>query len=73
MNPIVRAIKATYNFFAGDMIILGAVIAAFVIGALLVNVVHTPNVVNALVFIAFIVGGLSLTLGRELRGRPRLR
>jgi hypothetical protein len=73
MNPIVRAIKATYNFFAGDMIILSAVIAAFVICALLVNAAHAPNVVNALVFIAFIVGGLTLTLGRELRGRPRLR
>ena len=73
MNPIVRAIKATYSFFAGDMIILCAVIAAFVICALLVNVTHTPNVVNALVFIAFIVGGLTLTLGRELRGRQRLR
>jgi hypothetical protein len=73
MSQITRAIKATYAFFAGDVIILVAVLLAFVVGALLVNVAKVPNPVTAVVFVAFIVGGLTLTLGRELQGRPRQR
>ncbi len=73
MNRVTRAIKATYNFFAGDMIILVAGIAGFVVAALIVNAAHAPNVVDAVIFVAFIVGGLTLTLRRELGGRPRLR
>jgi undecaprenyl pyrophosphate phosphatase UppP len=73
MNRITGAIKATYTFFAGDMIILIAVIVAFILGALLYNVAHTPNPVTAAVFVAFIVGGLTVTLRRERGDRPRLR
>lgn len=73
MNRITGAIKATYNFFAGDMIILVAVIAAFVLVALLVHVVQTANPVSAVVFVVFIVGGLTVTLRRERGDRPRLR
>ncbi len=73
MNRIAGAIKATSNFFAGDMIILLAVILAFILGALLVNVAQTPNPVTAVVFVAFIVGGLVVTLRRERGDRPRLR
>ncbi|HEU5438779.1 MAG TPA: hypothetical protein VFU88_05780 [Ktedonobacterales bacterium] len=73
MNRIVGALKATYTFFAGDAIILGGVALAFIAGTLLVRVLQAPNALSALVFVALIVAGLVLTLGRELRGRPRTR
>jgi hypothetical protein len=66
MNQIASAAKATYNFFAGDAIILSAVLLAFVLGLVLVHVAHAPNPLVAVVFIALIVGGLVLTLSREL-------
>ena len=73
MSRITGAVKAAYNFFAGDAILLVAVLAAFVIGGLLVRAVKAPNVLVAVIFVALIVGGLATTLGRELRGRPRQR
>jgi len=73
MSRIMGAVKAAYNFFAGDAILLVAVLAAFVIGGLLVRAVKAPNVLVAVIFVALIVGGLATTLGRELRGRPRQR
>ncbi len=66
MNQIVSAAKATYYFFAGDAIILSAVLLAFVLGFVLVHVAHAPNPLVAVVFIVLIVGGLVLTLSREL-------
>lgn len=66
MNRVVSAVKAAYNFFAGDAIILSAVLLAFVLGFVLVQVAHAPNPLVAVVFIALIVGGLVLTLSREL-------
>jgi membrane protein DedA with SNARE-associated domain len=71
MNQLVRAIRATYNFFAGDAIILTAVVVAFIAGAVLQSVAHLANVPLAVVFVGVIVLGLVLTLARELRGRPR--
>ena len=71
MNAIVRGLKATYNFFAGDAIILTGVIAAFVIGWLLVHAAKAPNALVGAVFIVLMVGGLAITLGRELAGRKR--
>ena len=73
MNRITGAVKATYNFFAGDAILLVAVLAAFVIGRLLVEAARASNALVAVIFVALIVGGLATTLGRELRGRPRRR
>jgi len=73
MNRIIGALKATYNFFAGDAIILGGVALAFIVGTLLVRVMNAPNALAAIVFVALIVGGLVVTLGRELVGRPRTR
>mgnify|MGYP001438361438 CR=1 FL=1 len=73
MNAITRALKAAYNFFAGDAIILSTVIGAFIAGYVLARRMHAPNVLVAVVFIALIVGGLATTLGRELAGRPRTR
>ncbi len=66
MNRVVSAVKATYYFFAGDAIILSAVLLAFLLGLVLVHVAHAPNPLVAVVFIALVVGGLVLTLSREL-------
>ena len=73
MNAILRALKATYNFFVGDAILLGATAVAFVAGLLLLKLLKAPNPLVAAVFVGCIVGGLALTLGRELRGRARQR
>ena len=73
MNAVLRALKATYNFFAGDVILLAATVIAFVLGLLLVHTFAAPNPLVALVFVGCIVGGLALTMGRELRGRERQR
>ena len=73
MNAVLRALKATYNFFAGDVILLAATVVAFVLGLLLVHSLAAPNALVAVVFVGCIVGGLALTMGRELRGRERQR
>ena len=73
MNRVTGALRATYNFFAGDAIILVGVVLAFVVGALLLNVAHAPNALTAVIFMVIIAGSLALTLGRELAGRPRQR
>ena len=71
MRPLLNAIKATYLFFAGDAILLVAVLLAFGFATLLDQVIKAPNVLVAIIFVALIVGGLGLTLGRELGGRKR--
>ncbi|HEV8192384.1 MAG TPA: hypothetical protein VGP82_13035 [Ktedonobacterales bacterium] len=73
MSRIRNALLATYNFFAGDAIILVAVLLAFVCTGLLVDVFHAPNVLAALVFIVLLLAGLVITLGREAAGRQRTR
>ena len=71
MKRVVSILKATYFFFAGDSILLIAVLLAFGLAALLGKVAQAPDLVVGILFIALIVGGLMLTLGRELRGRLR--
>ena len=71
MKPILNALKATYFFFAGDAILLVAVLLAFAIATLLARLTMTPNPLVAIIFVGLIVGGLALTLGRELGGRKR--
>ena len=71
MKRVVGILKAIYFFFAGDAILLAAVLLAFGLAALLGKVMQAPNVLVAIIFIALIVGGLVLTFGREVRGRPR--
>jgi len=73
MSGIRNGLLATYNFFAGDAIILLAVLLAFLCAGLLIGVLHAPNALAALVFIALLVAGLATTLGREAMGRPRTR
>ena len=72
MNAIVRGLKATYNFFAGDAILLIAVALAFLL-AFALERASLRNELVAVVFVARIVGGLVTTLARELHGRPRQR
>lgn len=68
MNPILRALKATYNFFAGDAILLVATVIAFLLAALLARAAHASNLLVAALFLACIVAGLVTTLARERRG-----
>ena len=72
MQRVLNAIKATYNFFSGDAILLSAVIVAFFLGLALVKL-GAPNALVAVIFVAIIVGGLVVTLRREIAGRPRQR
>lgn len=69
MNTILRAVKAIYNFFAGDMFILASVIAAFVVASLLLGHTTLPNAVVAVIFVALIASGLAVSLGHEVSGR----
>ena len=71
MNRVLGALKATYNFFAGDTIILSSVAVAFILAELLLRALSAPNAVVAVIFVAIIVGGLTATLSRELLGRKR--
>lgn len=65
MNRLVGILLAIYNFFAGDAIILAAVILAFIVGPILAHGVHVANWLVVLIFVACIVAGLTITLGRE--------
>ncbi len=73
MERVLGALKATYNFFSGDAILLSATIIAFGLALLLARVVNAPNALVAVLFVAIIIGGLVVTLGREIAGRPRQR
>ena len=73
MNRVLGALKATYNFFSGDAILLSAAIIAFLLALLLARVVGAPNALVAVLFVVIIIGGLVVTLGREIAGRPRAR
>ena len=76
MNRIVNVIKATYNFFVGDAILLAAVVIAFGLATIIVRVLTSPsfdtrNVIGAILLIAIVVAGLATTLGRELMSRKK--
>ena len=73
MTRILNALKATYNFFSGDAILLSAAIIAFALGLLLTRTLNAPNALVGVVFVAIMVAGLAITLGREVAGRPRQR
>ncbi|HEX8982002.1 MAG TPA: hypothetical protein VF792_04475 [Ktedonobacterales bacterium] len=73
MDRVVGALKATYNFFSGDAILLSAVIVAFLLGLLLIQTLHAPSLLVGVIFLVIIVGALVMTLRREIAGRPRQR
>ncbi len=71
MKQILRALKATYDFFAGDAIIIAFVAAAFCAAGLLARFAHAPMAALAAALVGLVTLGLVLTLGREARGRGR--
>jgi uncharacterized Tic20 family protein len=67
----VKVIKAIYNFFVGDMIILIGVAIAVILLALINTVsAFAPlrGVVSAIILIAAVLISLTATLIREVRG-----
>jgi uncharacterized Tic20 family protein len=66
-----KVIKAIYNFFVGDMIILIGVAIAVILLAL-INTVSAlaplRGVVSAIILIAAVLISLTATLIREVRG-----
>lgn len=67
MNRVLGALKATYNFFTGDAIVLSMVVAAFVIAYILEQVLPagSRHLVSGLVFVLMILLSITLSLGRE--------
>jgi hypothetical protein len=65
MDRILGALKATYNFFSGDAIVLTAVALAFVV-AYLLEVLNPRNQwAPGILFVVLILLGITVTLGRE--------
>ena len=73
MSKVGDFLHAVYNFFAGDVILVTAVAAAFIVAALLIHATSLPGVVAGILFVAIIVAGLVTTEAREVAGRPRTR
>ncbi len=74
MQVILNALKATYNFFVGDVILLAGAAVAFLLATVFLHFAFAPgsstgNILGAVALIAFIVIGLIATLARELMGR----
>jgi predicted lysophospholipase L1 biosynthesis ABC-type transport system permease subunit len=65
MRRVVGALKATYKFFSGDAIVLSMVIVAFVVAYALERFLAGNQLVAGAVFVALILLGITLTLGRE--------
>jgi hypothetical protein len=65
MRRVVGGLKATYNFFSGDAIVLSIVIAGFVVAYALERFLPGNQLVAGAVFVALIVLSITLTLGRE--------
>ncbi|GER91235.1 hypothetical protein KDW_53970 [Dictyobacter vulcani] len=66
-----KPLKAVYNFIVGDMIILIGSLLVFLLLALINNVASLTPIrpYSGAILIVVILVVLSLTLGRELRGR----
>jgi hypothetical protein len=69
LSRITSVVKAAYNFFVGDAVILIAVTSAFVVGEILIHALSVANPIAAIAMITIIVAGLAATLGRERAGR----
>jgi len=68
MNNVLQALKAIYDFFAGDVSILVGTSVAFVGAFLLLKQGHAPNALVAVLFVAFLLAGLTDSLNREIGG-----
>jgi hypothetical protein len=73
MSRILAVLKAPYNFFAGDAIILSGVVIAFVVAFILERALGASGrqLVTGVVFVALILLSLSVSLARERPERPR--
>jgi hypothetical protein len=65
---VLQALKAIYAFFAGDVSILAGTSVAFVGAFLLLRWGHAPNLLVAVLFVAFLLAGLIDSLNREIAG-----
>jgi hypothetical protein len=66
VNKTVQALKAIYDFFAGDVSILAGTSVAFVGAFLLLKQGHAPNALIAVLFVAFLLVGLTDSVNREI-------
>jgi hypothetical protein len=69
VNTVLQALKAIYNFFAGDTSILAGTSVAFVGAFLLLRWGHASNALVAFLFVAFLLAGLVDSVNREIGGR----
>jgi hypothetical protein len=65
-NKAFQALKAIYDFFAGDISILVGTSVAFVGAFLLLRWGHTPIALVAVLFVAFLLSGLTDSVNREI-------
>jgi hypothetical protein len=70
-SNITQALKAIYDFFAGDVSILAGTSVAFVGAFLLLRWGHAPNALVAILFVAFLLAGLIDSVNRAIGGRSR--
>jgi hypothetical protein len=71
VNTVLQALKATYDFFAGDISILAGTSVAFVGAFLLLRWGHASNALVAVLFVAFLLAGLVDSVNREIGGHSR--
>jgi hypothetical protein len=65
MDRLLGALKATYNFFSGDAIVLSVVAADFLVSYLLVTFGPRDSWLPGALFVVLILLSITLTLGRE--------
>jgi hypothetical protein len=67
-NTVVQALKAIYDFFAGDVSIFTGASVAFLGAFLLIRWDHVSNALVAVLFVAFLLAGLTDSVNREIGG-----
>jgi len=65
MQRVTGFIKAVYNFFVGDPIILSGIVALFIVVGVIVHLAGTSSVVLGIVLVAGVITSLALALYRE--------
>lgn len=70
MSRIFKVVRATYDFFVGDMIILVTVAVAFIAAWILAHLWGgtAGQVIGGIVFVGLVLTAIGLTLGRERAG-----
>ena len=71
VSNITQALRAIYDFFAGDISILAGTSVAFVGAFLLLHWGHAPNALVAVLFVAFLLAGLTDSVNRAIGGHRR--